>query len=60
MLDMNEKEMLRDLLNRFDILLQIKYADDKDKMLDRQLELCKIELSAFNSVDVAKLEEKYK
>jgi hypothetical protein len=57
---MDEKEMLRELLSKFDALLQIKYAGDKDKMIERQLELCRIELSAFNSVNIEQLEEKYK
>lgn len=59
-LTLNEKEMLRETLDRFDMLLQIKYAQDKEKMLERQLELCRITLSSFNSVNVGELEEKYK
>lgn len=57
---MSEKEMLKELLAKIDILFRLKYATDRDKALEREIQLCKIGLSAFNSVNIDDLENQYK
>lgn len=59
-LSLVEKEILRDLLNKLDILFRIKYADDRDAVIDREIALCKVSLDSFNSIKIEDLEDKYK
>ena len=57
---MTKEEMIRELTDKVNLLLSIKYSDDKDAICDRELELLKIQLSAYGFTDISKLEEKYK
>lgn len=57
---MTEKEILKELLAKIDILFRLKYSEDIEKALDREIQLCKIGLSSFNSVNIEELESRYK
>lgn len=59
-LNLSEKEMLKELLAKLDVLLRLKYANNMQKTLDREIDLCKIGLGAFNSINIEELENKYK
>lgn len=55
-----EKEILRDLLNKLDILFRIKYTQNRDEVIDREIALCKLNLDSFNTINIEDLENKYK
>ena len=57
---MTREEMIKELTDKVNLLLSIRYSDDKDAICDRELELLKIQLSACGFTDISKLEEKYK
>ena len=57
---MSEKEMLKELLSKLDLLFRIKYSNNFEKTLEREISLCKMNLSAFNSINIDELESKYK
>lgn len=59
-LNVTEKEILIDLLEKLDMLFRLKYEDNRELLLDREIELCKMSLSAFNQVNINELEAKYK
>lgn len=59
-LNLTEKEILKELLAKLDMLFRLKYGDDREQALDREIELCKMSLSSFNQVNISELEEKYK
>ena len=57
---MTREEMIRELTEKVNLILSIKYSEDKDSVCDRELEILKIQLSACGFNDISKLEEKYK
>lgn len=59
-LNMTEKEILKELLAKIDVLFRLKYSGDIEKTLEREIQLCKIGLSVFNSVNLEELEARYK
>ena len=56
---MTREEMIKEMLDKFNLLLSVKYSDNKDAILDRELELLRIQLHACGFTDISKLEEKY-
>lgn len=56
---MTREEMIRELIEKVNLLLSIKYSDDKDAVCDRELEVLKLQLGACGFNDISKLEEKY-
>ena len=57
---MTREEMIRELIEKVNLLLSIKYSDEKDAVCDRELEVLKLQLSACGFTDISTLEEKYK
>lgn len=57
---MTREEMIKEMMDRFNLLLSIKYSDNKDAILDRELELLRIQLAACGLSDIGTLENKYK
>ncbi len=57
---MTREEMIRELIDKVNLLLLIKYSDDKDAICDRELEVLKIQLNACGFSDISRLEDKYK
>ncbi len=57
---MTREEMIRELIEKVNLLLSIKYSDEKDAVCDRELEVLKLQLSACGFSDISTLEEKYK
>ena len=57
---MSEQEMLKEILAKIDILFRLKYSENREKALEREIQLCKIGLSAFNTVNIDDLESQYK
>ena len=56
---MTREEMIKEMLDKFNLLLSVKDSDNKDAVLDRELELLRIQLNACGFTDISKLEEKY-
>lgn len=56
---MTREEMIRELIEKVNLLLSIKYSDEKDAVCDRELEVLKLQLSACGFTDISALEEKY-
>lgn len=56
---MTREEMITEMLDKFNLLLSVKYSENKDAVLDRELELLRIQLNACGFTDISKLEEKY-
>lgn len=57
---MTREEMITEMMEKVNMLLAIKYSDDKEAVCDRELELLKLQLSACGFTDISSLEEKYK
>ena len=57
---MTREEMIKEMMDRFNLLLSIKYSKNKDAILDRELELLRIQLVACGLSDIGTLENKYK
>ena len=57
---MTREEMIREMMERLNLLLSIKYSDDKEAICDREMELIKMQLKACGFNDISSLEEKYK
>lgn len=57
---MTREEMIRELIDRVNLLLSIKYSDDKESVCDKELEVLKLQLNACGFSDIGMLEEKYK
>mgnify|MGYP003292461576 CR=1 FL=1 len=57
---MTREEMITEMMEKVNMLLAIKYSDDKEAVCDRELELLKLQLSACGFNDISSLEEKYK
>jgi len=57
---MTREEMIKEMTERFNLLLSIKYSENKDAILDRELELLRIQLGACGFSDISSLENKYK
>ena len=57
---MTREEMITEMMDKVNMVLAIKYSDDKDAVCDRELELLKLQLSACGFNDISSLEEKYK
>ncbi len=57
---MTREEMITAMMEKVNLLLSIKYSDDKDAICDRELELLKMQLSACGFTDISNLEDKYK
>ena len=56
---MTREEMIKEMLDKFNLLLSVKYSENKDAILDRELELLRIQLNAYGFTDISKLEETY-
>lgn len=57
---MTKEEMIKEMLDKFNLLLSVKYSDNRDSVLDKELELLRLQLSACGITDISKLEDKYK
>lgn len=57
---MTREEMIKEMLEKFSLLLSIKYSDDTDVVIDRELELLRTQLGACGYNDLSNIENKYK
>lgn len=56
---MTREEMIKEMLDKFSVLLSIKYSENRDLILDRELELIKTQLEACGFTDLSNIESKY-
>lgn len=56
---MTKEEMIKEMLEKFSLLLSIKHSDNRDLILDREIEVLKMQLSACGFNDLSNIENKY-
>ncbi len=56
---MTREEMIKEMLDKFNLLLSVKYSDNREAVLDREIELLKTQLSACGFNDLSNIESKY-
>ena len=60
---MNELEIIHNLLDQFDFILDLKYAEsneEKNKLIERRYALLVQKLAPYSKVDIHKIEESHK